>query len=443
MSAPNPRASPVSPLRWRAALWLAFLGPFFFLSYGFANNWAASQAEVGSVVFDWEREYIPFVPALMLPYMSIDLFYAASLFVAKSRRELDRHAQRLLLATVVSVACFLAFPLRVTFEKPEVAGFNGFLLEMLHGFDKPFNAAPSLHISLLIILWAHYARHLNGLARFALHVWFGLIGVSVLLTWQHHFFDVPTGALVGFGVLHLLPQERNAWQWRGSSPRGRRIAAAYAFLAGLCGWGGAAGGAALWLYWPAVSFALMALAYAGAGPAILGKRPEGGRSIAAAVLLWPYLLLADLNRTVWARYCPGIGEATSFESVVLRSHPGWHGTYAPLVDLCPELGTYPARRRMYRSVPLLDLVAPRPRELDRAVVAIAVLQRSRIPVHVCCALGLGRSAAVVAAWLLYSGQCGTVEEAIALVSARRTDVVFPAEVVQTLRVWWSLRVASA
>src|SRR5262245_33120630 len=53
-------ASTASSLPWRRALaWLAFLGPFFFLSYGLAN-WAAGQrADVPSVVFDWEA-HIPF-----------------------------------------------------------------------------------------------------------------------------------------------------------------------------------------------------------------------------------------------------------------------------------------------------------------------------------------------------------------------------------------------
>lgn len=38
----------------RAALWLMFLGPFFFASYGFAN-WVASRREhVGAIVFDWK-----------------------------------------------------------------------------------------------------------------------------------------------------------------------------------------------------------------------------------------------------------------------------------------------------------------------------------------------------------------------------------------------------
>ena len=63
------------------------------------------------------------------------------------------------------------------------------LAEALGAFDKPFNQAPSLHIALLVILWAIYARHMPRWARIGLHVWAILVGVSVLTTFQHHFID--------------------------------------------------------------------------------------------------------------------------------------------------------------------------------------------------------------------------------------------------------------
>ena len=47
---PAPTARP-----WRRALlWLALLGPFFFASYGFANWYASTRAQVPVVVFGWE-----------------------------------------------------------------------------------------------------------------------------------------------------------------------------------------------------------------------------------------------------------------------------------------------------------------------------------------------------------------------------------------------------
>jgi len=67
-----PATSPEA-LPWRrGVVWLLFLGPFFFLSYGFANWWAATRAVPGIIVFDWER-HIPFLPWTIVPYWSIDL----------------------------------------------------------------------------------------------------------------------------------------------------------------------------------------------------------------------------------------------------------------------------------------------------------------------------------------------------------------------------------
>ena len=51
----------------RALCWLAFLAPFFYATYGDANSFAASRAEVPSIVFAWER-HIPFLAWTIVPY---------------------------------------------------------------------------------------------------------------------------------------------------------------------------------------------------------------------------------------------------------------------------------------------------------------------------------------------------------------------------------------
>ncbi|SFR88934.1 hypothetical protein SAMN04487782_1636 [Stenotrophomonas maltophilia] len=85
-----------APRPWRRALlWLAVLGPFFFASYGFANWMAGRHDVVPVVVFDWERR-IPFVPWTIVPYWSIDLFYAVSFFLCRQRLELLQFATLLL-----------------------------------------------------------------------------------------------------------------------------------------------------------------------------------------------------------------------------------------------------------------------------------------------------------------------------------------------------------
>ncbi|KAA2238270.1 phosphatase PAP2/dual specificity phosphatase family protein [Salinarimonas soli] len=409
----------------RAALWLAGLAPFFYATYGLANWLAAQRDEVGAVVFAFER-HVPFLAWTIVPYWSINAFYAASLFVPATAGELDRHGRRLLTAQAAAVACFILWPLRFTFERPPVTGLPGFMFDALTSFDKPFNQAPSLHIALLVILWDLYARHLPPAWRPALHAWFALIGVSVLTTYQHHFVDVPTGALLGFACLWL-------WPLAGDTPRPgplaadrrrRRLAAAYAAGAALlAAFGAGLGGVALWLAWPALSLALVALAYACVGAALFQKAPDGTVSLASRVLLAPYRLGAHLNALAWTR-----GEAAPVEvadGVHLgrlpwgRAKPRWRG--ATLVDLCAELPS-PGGFAAVRAVPLLDLATPSPARLRAAAEAIE-RARGDGPVLVACALGYARSAVAVATWLLRTGRAGGVDEAVAMVRRARPRVV--------------------
>ena len=137
-----------------------------------------------------------------------------------------------------------------------------------------------------------------------LHGWFALIGISVLTTWQHHFVDVPTGALLGFACLWLWPEAAPsplaAASWT-TDPRRRRLAALYAGPAVLCAALAAWGGTALWLFWPAVALLLVSGNYALFGAAGFQKASDGRISPAALWLLAPYRLGARANARIWAR----------------------------------------------------------------------------------------------------------------------------------------------
>ncbi|TJV02160.1 MAG: serine/threonine protein phosphatase, partial [Mesorhizobium sp.] len=173
----SPSAEPYGRVVLRAALWLAFLAPFFYSTYGFANWLASTRDHVGSIVFSWEH-HVPFVAWTIVPYWSINLFYGLSLLLNDSRQGVDRLAGRYLTAQIVAVACFILFPLTATFVRPETSGLPGFLFAVLGGFDKPFNQAPSLHIALLVIIWDHWRQRLAGPLLGLWHGWCFLIGAS-------------------------------------------------------------------------------------------------------------------------------------------------------------------------------------------------------------------------------------------------------------------------
>lgn len=408
----------------RAALWLLVLAPLFFLSYGYANGVAAARAGVPSIVFDWERA-IPFWAWTIVPYWSIDLFYGISLFVCRDRRELDTQGLRLLTAQAIAIACFLLWPLRFSFQRPDSDGVFGWLFDVLLGFDKPFNQAPSLHIVLLIVLWVRFAAHLRGAWRWLLHGWFALIGVSVLTTYQHHFVDIPTGLLAGWLCVWLWP-ERAPAPWRGAAlardAQRWKLAALYALGAAACtaaAWW--LRGAAWWLLWPALSLALVAINYALLGANGFQKRADGRLSMAARWLFAPYLLAAWLNSRWWTRRAPQPVAVADGVWLGRVPGPGERGVFAAIVDCSAEL-SLPVWREGDAVRPMLDLVAPTPAQLAQAAQDIEHL-RTRGKVLVCCALGYSRSAAALAAWLLRSGRAHSLEAAIDTLRRARPAIV--------------------
>jgi protein-tyrosine phosphatase/membrane-associated phospholipid phosphatase len=427
--APQPR-----PWR-RAALWLAFLAPFFFISYGLANWAAAQRSNVPSIVFDWERA-IPFWSWTIVPYWIIDLLYGLSLFVCASRRELDTHAKRLLTAQVIAVFCFVAFPYRFTFERPAVDDAFGFLFDVLLGFDRPFNQIPSLHIALAVILWVLYASKVSRGGRLIVDAAFLLICASVLTTYQHHFIDIPTGFALGWLCVWIWPNDARlqvTFVWPRDLNR-LRIAAFYLLgAAAAVVMAMAIGGSGLWLLWPALSLGLVALIYAAIGAQGFQKGDDGRLSLAVRWLCAPYLAGARINSRWWTRVYPKPSHLA--DAVWIGRTPTRRelmaSPFTALVDLTAELPISPGDLSL-AVFPVLDLTTPSCETLTAAATAIECL-RTEGPVLVCCALGYSRSACVAAAWLLATGRATDVEVALAMIRAARANVVLHADHALALR----------
>jgi rhodanese-related sulfurtransferase len=391
---------------FRAALWLAVLGPFFFASYNAANAYAASLGYVPSIVFSWER-HLPFLAWTILPYWSCDLLYAISFVLCTTKQELDKHALRLLAIQVFSVVCFVVFPLRLEFVRPPLDGTAGWLFDTLTSFDKPFNQAPSLHVSLAVILWVCYRKVLSRWMRHIAAAWFLLIGISAWTTYQHHFIDLPLGLWAGLLVLGALAERQFL------HARRPRLAALYLLASvGLCFaaffWRGV-----VWAsLWPAFSLSMVACGYWSGDVAWLSKRNGS-----IAFWMWPYTLCAWINSRLWTR-----GEEPwqhLGDGVWIGRAPGPGASFATVIDLTAEM---PVRARHH--IPVLDLTVPGE---DQVMEALQAIEGAERPVLVCCALGYSRSATVAAAWLVAAGHADSAEEAIAIVRRVRPRVVMGKE----------------
>ena len=408
------------------------LSVLFVVVYGWCNWITAQRHDVGTFYFEWER-FIPFVPLMIVPYLSIDLFFVAAPFLCRSERELTTFSKRIVAAIVVAGICFLLFPLRFAFERPHASGWLGAAFDWFRGMDQPYNLLPSLHIALRTILAQHYARHTRGLLRSMSNVWFFLVGLSTLLTYQHHFMDVAAGFALGVSCLYFIPESAPHLPVIENRRVGLYYAVAALILACLIVWFWPWGAL---LLWPALSLGIVASAYFGLGPVIF-RKVDGRLHWSARLILAPSLLGQRLSLLYYRRQCRPwdkvtpevwIGRTLNHREAAVTTRLG----VTAVLDLTAEFSeAKPFRTLIYRNIPILDLTAPSIDQLREMAAFIDDESRSGI-VYIHCKIGYSRTAGAAAAYLLQTGKAGGVAEAIALLRRVRPSIVVRPEAVSAL-----------
>jgi protein-tyrosine phosphatase/membrane-associated phospholipid phosphatase len=410
-------------LKFHACVASLSLSVLFLAVYSGTNWLTAQRSDVGTWYYEWER-FIPFVPLMIIPYMSIDLFFVAAPFLCYDRRELATFSRRIAFTILVGGVFFLVMPLKLAHERPHIDGWIGALFGWFFAADLPYNLCPSLHIALRTILAEAYARHTRGLWNVLSHVWFSLVGFSTLLTYQHHVVDVLGGFLLATVCFYVVP----ATLHKHPVTPNRRVGFYY-LLASLAG----SGLAALWwpwgsiFLWPAAACLAATAAYFGLGPGIY-RKVDGRLTLSTRILLAPLLIGQQLSLLYYRRQCRAWDEATSHVWIGRRlSHreaaDAVQRGVTAVLDLTTEFSeATPFLSANYLNVPILDLTAPTPEQINQCVTFISENMRQGI-VYVHCKIGYSRSAAVVGAYLLKSGAVNSADEAIARLRAVRPSLV--------------------
>jgi protein-tyrosine phosphatase len=408
------------------------LSALFLVVYGWTNWFTAQRNDVSTLFFEWERA-IPFVPLMIVPYMSIDLFFVAAPFLCRSDRELAAFSKRIAMAILVGGVCFLLFPLRFAFERPHAAGWLGVVFDWFRGLDRPYNLLPSLHIALRTILVDHYARHSRGFWRGASNLWFILIALSAVLTYQHHVMDVTAGFALGVYCLYFFPEHPARWPVRKNWQIGSYyVIGAFVFTAlAVLFWPWGA-----FFLWPAISLGIAAAGYLGAGPGVFQKR-AGRLPWPTWWVLGPVLLGQEISRRYYRRQGEAWNELTPrvwIGGVPSRDEAAGavrNGVTAVL-DLTAEFSEPLAFRAVsYRNIPILDLTAPTPEQLEEMAGFIRE-QAAHGIVYVHCKIGYSRTVGTAAAYLLRSGLAATVSEALDRIRHVRPQVVVRPEILAVL-----------
>jgi hypothetical protein len=181
----------------------------------------------------------------------------------------------------------------------------------------------------------------------------------------------------------------------------------------------------------AMSFFLVGVVYLFNKPGMLGKSSSGTRQTLTWFIFGPYLALC-LVMWCLARLMPGAEPSGHTIGNGLWLGRRLSGTEAHrltrgiklscVIDLAAEFVEAPAFQSAtcYQSLPVLDGMSATQDQLRVAVGLIDRFKNQGVMVH--CALGHGRSAQVVCAYLLYTGTAQSVEHAISLVAKIRPGV---------------------
>jgi predicted protein tyrosine phosphatase len=408
--------------------------------YG-GTNWFTAQrpaSHVGTWYFAWELTLIPYVPLLIVPYMSVDIFFFFAPFLCCDEREMRIFARRVVFSILVAAVFFLLLPLKLVWPpRPPVSGWFGELVEASCTapflMEYPHNLFPALHITLCMILADLYGRHTRGIVRALSNIWFVLIAVSTILTWQHHLVDVAGGFVLGAFAFYLFRESDSRLAVVPNVRIGGYYAAGAVVILALAPmawpWG-------VFLLWPAAGLGMVAAGYFGYGPSIFrkcdGLLPLSTKFVLAPVLIGQYLSLAYYRRQcrAWDEVAPGVligrilTEAEAAKAIE-------HGVTAEL-DLTAEFSEAGAfRASKYLNLPILDLTAPTQEQLHEAAAFIAE-EAVKGTVYVHCKIGYSRSAAVIGAYLLASQEACTAMEAIDRLRKVRPSIIVRPEAMEAL-----------
>lgn len=174
------------------------------------------------------------------------------------------------------------------------------------------------------------------------------------------------------------------------------------------------------LFWPALSFGIVAIGYLSFGQRVFGKTKSGLLSPFNQLILLPYLVYLW---SVWfllriVRREPSVNQLTEKLFIGRRLF----STELPdnidyVIDLTSEFNEPKALRSSgYFSYPILDGLVPPIKQLHQWIEDTAALDGT-ILIH--CAEGHGRTGMFAAILLVYLGHSRTTDAALQLIQAKR------------------------
>ncbi|OCH17462.1 hypothetical protein A6E05_14370 [Aliivibrio sp. 1S165] len=389
---------------------ILFQSLIFMLIY-ISNNWYAEhQGITRSIITEFDLA-LPFIEWMIIPYLSSAIYFLLAFFYVNDSKKYQQLNQNMLLAVLISGWCFYLYPLyfgsvELVINYPWELGFD-----LVYFFDKPYNQAPSLHIIYGILLWFSLFGRLNSTLNWVITVSIALMLVSTLFTYQHRILDVISGVAVAVGVICFTRYYLLSY-----------LSQVYLSLASTC-----------WLLsmilmlvnpilsllfgYLSIGFGLLFIAYFMNKPYVLGKRRNGTIGMIYLVCLFPYRFVYWFmwKMRSWVDKQPVVSILPWLSVGRRLSKFDEREKFTHVIDLSSELSLMSTLHyddayqsdNQYRYLPLLDL---QPITMVDAVLfceSIEMIKRNNevFSVYVHCTMGISRSYAMIASYLVRSGEC--------------------------------------
>ena len=174
--------------------------------------------------------------------------------------------------------------------------------------------------------------------------------------------------------------------------------------------------------WFGANFLTVGLGHARGWDNLFGKRPNGTLPFLRTLYFLPFLIFTWIVWYIFRSVNKDDNWNEVNEQLVLGRRllsSEFSGQYDTIVDLTSEFNECAVMRNHpgYVNIPWLDYSAPTPEALKAAVQSV---KPGRLYIH--CAQGRGRTALFAAAYALEHKMAGTIDEAMALLRAKRPKV---------------------
>lgn len=185
-------------LRFGMLLCLAFF-LFFELTY-IATNYLTGLHHVRIHVHSNAELGIPFVPAMAVVYISLNLMLALTPFILRTWREMTPLCVGMVLETLICALFFLLLPVELGYAPPVESGAWGQFCGWVSTISLKYNNMPSLHVAFAFTAAMAFGGRCGALGRRLFLLWAALIAASTILTHEHHLADVAAGVVLAIAM---------------------------------------------------------------------------------------------------------------------------------------------------------------------------------------------------------------------------------------------------